>query len=118
MKQEKSLIKHEKLNLFQKVKNFFSRIFHKKAIVKQFNYEQVSTKKQSELDLLRKEQELLSLQERYENGDIKEEELTDTEKQELTVLYKKQIRILQENITEYKNKLNNYKEKIVRIRDN
>ena len=116
--QEKMLMKKEKLNLFEKISRFFRGIFYKRQNKNAINSGKPYIEKQGTLDILKKEQEILNLQMKYENGEIKESDLSDKEKEELAKLYKAQIKTLEENIFTYKNKLNNYKEKIIKIKNN
>ena len=117
--QEKILIKKEKLNLFEKIGIFLKRIFNKKGQNKtEANIEKKYDKNTVTLDMLRKEQDILNIQTKYENGDIKENDLSSYEKEELIKLYEEQINTLEENICAYRNKLSNYKEKIIKARNN
>ena len=59
---------------------------------------------------------LLELQRVFEEGTIKEEDLSEEQKSSLMELYKKQIEDLQRDIDKNKNDLKLYKEKIVNIR--
>ena len=69
------------------------------------------------IDALRKEQKLVELQEKYEHGIILEEDLSDNEKEQLTNLYEKQIKTLEENVSIYKQDLELYKNKIIKVRN-
>ena len=60
---------------------------------------------------------LLELQKCFEDGRIKEEDLSEEQKSSLMELYKKQIEDLQTNIDKNKKDLKLYKEKIVKIRN-
>lgn len=55
---------------------------------------------------------LLKLQNDYENGIIKEDELSEEQKEELMNLYNEQIRNLEEEILRDKVELKMYKQKI------
>lgn len=59
---------------------------------------------------------LLELQKNYEQGTIKEEDLSQEEKDSLIELYEKQIEDLQNDIDDNKRAFEMYKEKIVNIR--
>lgn len=62
-----------------------------------------------------KERKLLELQKKYEEGIIKETELSEEEKRSLMELYKSQIEDLQKDIDGYKRTSLMYKEKILEI---
>ena len=54
------------------------------------------------------EENLLELQKRYENGEIKEEDLSKEEVEALKKLYKKQIKKKKKSLEEYKIKIAKY----------
>ena len=68
------------------------------------------------IDNIKRYNKLLELQKCFEEGIIKEEDLSEEQKSSLEELYKKQIEDLQRNIDKNKNDLKLYKEKIVNIR--
>ena len=57
------------------------------------------------------EENLLELQKRYENGEIKEEDLSKEEVEALKKLYKKQIEEKKKSLEEYKIKIAKYLKK-------
>lgn len=57
------------------------------------------------------EENLLELQKRYENGEIKEEDLSKEEIESLKKLYKKQIEEKKNSLEEYKIKIAKYLKK-------
>lgn len=57
------------------------------------------------------EENLLELQKRYENGEIKEEDLSKEEEEALKKLYKKQIEEKKNSLEEYKIKIAKYLKK-------
>lgn len=59
---------------------------------------------------------IVLLQKEYEKGIIKEEELSEYEKEKLIELYKKQIKILEIDIDLKKEELLGYKEKILNVK--
>ena len=69
------------------------------------------------IDNIRKYNKLLELQKCFENGSVKEENLSEEEKSTLIDLYKQQIEDLQRDIDNSNNVLKLYKQKIVRIRN-
>ena len=60
---------------------------------------------------------LLELQKSFEQGTIKEEDLSEEEKNSLIELYEKQIEDLQKAIDDNKRAFEMYREKIVNIRN-
>lgn len=69
------------------------------------------------IDNIKRYNKLLELQKSFEDGTIKEEELSEEEKSILIQLYKQQIVDLQTNINNNKQVLKQYKEKIINIRN-
>ena len=69
------------------------------------------------IDALKKEQKLIELQGKYEHGIVLEEDLSDNEKEQLTYLYERQIKTLEENVSIYKQNLELYEKKIIKIRN-
>lgn len=112
---EKSLIKIEKLNIFQKISGFLKKIFYKNSIEEKTE-ENVIKQESNIIKELKEEQNILNLQEQYEAGKIKEENISEEDKDKLVELYKEQIKTLENNVALYKNSLKNYKEKILKIR--
>lgn len=60
-----------------------------------------------------KKKELLKLQENFEAGNIKEEEMSKEEKYELVKLYKEQIKNIETNIKYYNIEIQGYKKNIL-----
>lgn len=58
------------------------------------------------------------LQKKYEMGQIKEEEMSEMEKEGLLLLYEKQIEFLEDSVSKYEEKLKNCKERIINIKKN
>lgn len=56
------------------------------------------------------------LQKKYEMGQIKEEEMSEMEKEGLLLLYKEQIKFLEDNISKYNNKLQEHKKRIIKLK--
>ncbi len=116
--EENSLINKEKINLFEKIKNFFRNLFHKQKDneVKENNI----IKKEMTTNLFDNytdKLEIIKLQEDYENGEIAEEDINEEDKQKLLELYQEQIKTLNNNIKEYEDLFKNYKEKILAIKN-
>ena len=68
--------------------------------------------KKNIIDELEDKRKIIKLQQKYEAGKIKEEELSEVQKKELLNLYQEQISTLEGNIILYKRKLKLYKKKI------
>jgi len=68
------------------------------------------------IEQIEEDRQIAELQEKYEKGIIREEQLKEEEKQRLIGLYQKQIEVLEKNNAEYKKILKAYDEEILRIR--
>lgn len=64
------------------------------------------------LEELRKENQLLQLQRKYEEEIIKKEELSESQKEELIALYQKQIAELEKTVKEYEETFERYKSQV------
>lgn len=64
------------------------------------------------LEELRKENQLLQLQRKYEEEIIKKEELSESQKEELIALYQKQIADLEKTVKEYEETFERYKSQV------
>jgi len=62
------------------------------------------------------EKELLDLQNRYESGKLKEEDMSEEQKNKLIQIYQKQIGDLERDIEKNKKAMSEYKEKILKVR--
>ena len=71
------------------------------------------TKKQNMREQFEKERQLLELQRKYESGEIKEENLSQSQKSELKEIYKKQITTLEERKVQYQRQIDGYKRQIL-----
>ena len=71
------------------------------------------TKKQNMREQFEKERQLLELQRKYESGEIKEENLSQSQKEELKEIYKKQITTLEERKVQYQRQIDGYKRQIL-----
>lgn len=109
---EKSLTNQNKFNIFQKIRMFLNKIFYKNTEIKNETISYNDDK--NILDELKRQNKFIQLQEKYEKGNIKEEELSEDEKEELLNLYKKQIKNLEQNVNKYQKELENYKCKIIK----
>ena len=68
------------------------------------------------IDKIKENNQLLQLQRDYEDGKILEEQLTEEQKEKLILLYKQQIKTINENIEVYNKKLDYYKDEIIKKR--
>lgn len=96
-------------SIFKRIKNFLFKLFNKSETLLLDSRKDDNIIGNNTIYELKKENEILSIQREYEKGIIKEESLTNNEKEELIALYKKQIKTLEENIINQKNKLISYK---------
>ena len=120
----KSLINVNENGIFYKINKFFKNLFHKKnrkhnnIIEKQIaenvghdnidsNYELKNSFLSSIQNIENEETKLLKLQKEYENGQIKEEELTPKQIVDLENLYNKQNRELLKNNAHRMEKIKN-----------
>lgn len=122
--QEKSLIEINENSIFFKIKNFFSRLFHKNeenkneinTIEDAKNDVQSNEKKNKFMDSIRniedEETKLLKLQKQFRYGEIKVEELSDEQIKDLGDLYDKQIANLKKSNQIRKQKLLEYKKRL------
>lgn len=121
-KQEKALIEINESSIFYKIKNFFRKLFKKQKVDNTVsetflnNKIENDTQKQAFLDNIKnienEETKLLKLQKQYRKGEIKEEDLTETQYKSLCDLYDRQIsnlkksnEIRKQKILQYRNKL-------------
>ena len=121
-KQEKALIEINESSIFYKIKNFFRKLFKKQkvdnAVSETFSNNKIEnvTQKQKFLETIKnienEETKLLKLQKQYRKGEIKEEDLTETQYKSLCDLYDRQIsnlkksnEIRKQKILQYRNKL-------------
>lgn len=116
--QEKKLMKKNENSILYKIKNFFMKLFNKKdKAVEEVTSEQTSTYKNNsgfkddikvpELD----EARILEIQQRYRNGDINLNELTNEEIDKLCDLYDEQINELQKKIESKRGMIEEYRKR-------
>lgn len=118
---EKSLIKVNKNSIFFNIKNLFNKIFNQKKykdnIIEKNDY---NLKKNIEKEQFREyiknieneETELIKLQKKYRNGEIKENQLTKIQIKSLCDLYDKQIEKLQRSNEFRKQRILQYRRKL------
>ena len=91
--------------LFEKIKRFFEKLIKKEKVMlieekKEETTESLSSEKnefKNRLDI-RKEQEIIELQKKYESGDISENKLSPIQVIQLLKLYEKQVNDLDTTI--------------------
>ena len=115
--QEKNLIEKEEKSLFGKIKNFFKKLFFKKAEKENCQEEIVEETNSNEFKESIKmsedeEKVLLDLQARYRRGEIAENDLTEEQIDALCDLYDRQIEKLNESIRIKEEKIAEYKKRI------
>lgn len=116
--QEKMPVKANEESVFYRIKGFFKNLFSKikgnKDETKSVVEEEITKKSFAEYirNITDGETELLDLQAKYRNGEIKEEDLTEEQVDALCELYDKQIEALRrsnemklQKILEYRKKL-------------
>lgn len=112
------LIKTEDVSIFRKFLNFFKNIFHKKENNEEYNTELQETKKENNIiNEFEQKRKITELQKRYESDVIREEDLTESEKENLVKLYKEQIDTIENNIQTGLKELDFYKHKIIVARE-
>lgn len=103
-----------KESFFDKVKNFFVRLFKKssnnleiqqKDFQQKSNLEENTFKNNIVIKQDEEEQRLLQLQRAYKSGKIQEENISQEDKEKLIVLYKKQNSELKETIKNEKKEI-------------
>lgn len=117
----KSLIVPKK-SIFDRIKNFFKNIFKKEelqevAYIKEKTIETKENKKSSFIDSIRTEEiiekeEILKIQRDYENGVIREEDMTPKQVSKIEKLYIEQISKLRNDYSKYKDEATKLKGKL------
>lgn len=99
-----NLIVHRE-NIIMKIKKFFLNLFKKEDIKEEKPKREIKEDLKNEIIIKQNEEELkiIKLQKAYKAGDIREEDMTEEEKEKLIELYKSQNKALREKI-EYKKK--------------
>ena len=117
---ELSLVKKDSDNIFYKIKIFFKKLFYKENViinnVSNDITETTEYNKKIFLENLKqiesKDINILELQRKYRNKDIKEEDLTEEQINSLCELYDKQIFSMKKEIELKKQKILNYKKSL------
>ena len=109
--------KQENLSIWKRIVSFIKRIFgiNDVLLIDSLKEEKYAVRKNT-IEELSNQYKIISLQKDYESGVIKEEELSDYEKESLMELYKKQVKTLEINIAIKKQELLGYKEKILKAK--
>ena len=117
--QEKNLIEKKEKSVFQKIKNFFKKLFVKNKIENNIQPDIIEEESNNEFKESIKmtedeETKLLELQRKYRRGEVAENDLTEEQIDALCELYDKQIedlkqsiRIKEEKIAEHKKRIEN-----------
>lgn len=111
---EESLTNVNKQGLMYKIKKFFQKIINNKNNEKNINEIKVAETgkfKETIKNIKNDETELLELQKRFRNGQIKEGELSQEQIDKLCELYDMQIRNLKISIEMRKKRLEEYRRK-------
>lgn len=123
--QEKSLVQVNENSIFYKIKSFFKNLFHKDnnvesniavETISNDNIVKNDDKKSAFVESLKnienEETILLKLQKQYRNREIKEEDMTEEQKNSLYALYDKQIADLKKSNEFRKNRILQYRRKL------
>jgi hypothetical protein len=98
-------------NFFSKIKNFFDRLFEKREkFVLSEGTANIQETKNNFIETLRKstlikDAYILNLQQDFEDGNIKEQDISEEDKIKLKELYKEQISNLRKSISSYKTRI-------------
>lgn len=118
---EKSLVKVNENSILFKIKSFFSKVFKReqdKCHITQINDNEIKkdTKREQFKEYIKnienEETKLIKLQQKYRNGEIKEEQLSKIQIKSLCDLYDKQIEKLQKSNEFRKQRILQYKKKL------
>ena len=115
--QEKNLIEKKEKSVFQKIKNFFKKVFGKKQIENNIQTDIIEEESNNEFKESIKmtedeETKLLELQRRYRRGEIAENDLSEEQIDALCKLYDKQIEDLKQSIKIKEEKIAEHKKRI------
>lgn len=115
---EKNLIEKRENNVFEKMRNFFKKIFGRKEASNENEVNEdilvEAEKSYSFRDYIRKvddDTELFDLQQRYRRGEIADSDLTQEQINSLCMLYDKQIENLKRTIAVKEQQVIKYKNK-------
>ncbi len=112
------LVKTKDISIFRKILNSFKNIFYKKEKNEEYNTELQETKQENNIiNEFEEKRKITELQKDYETNVIREEDLTEKEKEDLVKLYKEQIDTIENNIQTELKELEFYKQKIILARE-
>lgn len=121
MMKNNMLVKTEDISIFRKILNFFKNIFHKNNNNEEYNTQLQETKQENNknniINEFEEKRKITELQKNYETNVIREEDLSETEKESLIKLYKEQIDTIENNIQTGLKELEFYKQKIILARE-
>lgn len=120
--QEKSLIEVNENSIFYKIKCFFRNLFNKNktaensTAIENVVEDSIENNRNSFIEFIKKIEDdetlILKLQNKYRNGEIREEDMTEEQINSLCALYDKQIANLKESNDIRKQKLLEYRRKL------
>ncbi|MBR2240457.1 MAG: hypothetical protein IJ890_03620 [Clostridia bacterium] len=120
--QEKSLIEVNENSIFYKIKCFFRSLFHKNkiaensTIIENVIEDSIENNKNSFIESIKNVEDeetlIIKLQNKYRNGEIKEEDMTEEQINSLCNLYDKQIAKLKKSNNLRKQKLLEYRKNL------
>lgn len=109
--------KQENISIWKRMVSFIKKIFGiNDVLLIDSTKEEEYTVRENTIEELSSQYRIIQLQKDYESGVIKEEELSDYEKDNLMKLYKNQVETLEINIAIKKQELLIYKEKILKAK--
>lgn len=109
--------KLENISIWKRIVNFIKKIFSKDDVLLiDSSKENEYTVIENTAEELSDEYKIIQIQKDYESGIIKEEDLSECEKESLKALYRKQIETLKIDISMKKKEFLGYKEKIVKAK--
>lgn len=110
--------KQENKSIWKRVVSFIKRIFgiNDVLLIDSLKEKEYTVRESTKEEELSNQYKIMQLQKDYESGVIKEEELSDYEKDSLMKLYKKQVETLEMNIAIKKQELLSCKEKILKAK--
>lgn len=107
----------EKISIWKRIINLVKKIINKNDVllIDSSKQDKINTKNNM-LEEFSQEKRILELQRKYKSGMIKETEISESDKEELMKLYRKQIENLNINIAIKEKEIQGYKEKILETR--
>lgn len=118
MSEDKMLIKVEKIGFFKKISSYIKKLFFK---TKENDTDTILAEENIDTNLIKELEEkrkIIDIQNKYESNIIREEDLSEEEKEKLIALYKEQIETLENNISNYQQNLKICRNKIIEMKNN